>query len=76
MDGRPVSSITTQFLQWSLQKLQAAGKKVLVLIWDNACWHISKEVRRWLGSHNREVKEQWRRSEDRKLPSAQAESVA
>jgi hypothetical protein len=57
VDGRPVSSITTQFLQWSLQKLQAAGKKVLVLIWDNASWHISKEVRRWLGSHNREVKE-------------------
>jgi hypothetical protein len=32
VDGRPVSSITTQFLQWSLQKLQALGKKVLVLI--------------------------------------------
>jgi hypothetical protein len=43
VDGRPVSSITTQFLQWSLQKLQAAGKKVLLLIWDNASWHISKE---------------------------------
>ena len=29
---------------------------MLVLIWDNASWHISKEVRRWLGKHNREVK--------------------
>jgi hypothetical protein len=57
VDGRPVSSITTQFLQWSLQKLQALGKKVLVLIWDNASWHISKELRRWLGSHNRELKQ-------------------
>jgi transposase len=57
VDGRPVSSISRQFLQWSLKKLQAAGKKVLVLIWDNASWHISKDVRRWLGSHNREVKE-------------------
>ncbi len=56
VDGRPVSSITTQFLEWSLQKLEAAGKKVLLLIWDNASWHISKEVRRWLGRHNREVK--------------------
>src|SRR5215217_5615772 len=53
----PISSITTQFLSWSLQKLQAAGKKVMVLIWDNASWHISKEVRRWLGRHNRHVKE-------------------
>jgi transposase len=57
VDGRPVSSITTQFLRWSCEKLQAAGKKVLVLIWDNASWHVSKEVRRWLGKHNRRVKE-------------------
>ena len=57
MDGRPVSSVTTQSLQWSCEKLEAAGKKVLLLIWDNASWHISKEVRRWLGKHNREVKE-------------------
>jgi hypothetical protein len=56
VDGRPVSSITTQFLSWSCEKLEAAGKKVLLLIWDNASWHISKEVRRWLGKHNREVK--------------------
>lgn len=57
VDGRPVSSITTQFLGWSLEKLEAAGKKFLLLIWDNASWHISKEVRRWLGKHNRKVKE-------------------
>jgi hypothetical protein len=31
VDGRPVSSITTQFLQWSLEKLEALGKKVLLL---------------------------------------------
>jgi hypothetical protein len=30
---------------------------VLLLIWDNASWHTSKEVRRWLGSHNRRVKD-------------------
>ena len=57
VDGRPVSSITTQFLRWCAQKLEEVGKKVLLLIWDNASWHISKEVRRWLGSHNRRVKE-------------------
>jgi hypothetical protein len=60
VDGRPVSSITTQFLSWSLEKLEAIGKKFLLLIWDNASWHISKEVRRWLGSHNRKVKESGR----------------
>ena len=56
VDGRPVSSITRQFLGWCTEKLEALGKKVLVLIWDNASWHISKEVRRWLGQHNRRVK--------------------
>ncbi len=56
VDGRPVSAITTRFLQWCCQKLEALGKKVWVLIWDNASWHISREVRRWIGSHNREVK--------------------
>jgi DDE superfamily endonuclease len=57
VDGRPVSSITTRFLEWSLKKLEEAGKKVLLLIWDNASWHVSREVRRWLGRHNRWVKE-------------------
>ena len=56
VDGRPVSGITTRFLGWCCEKLEAVGKKVLLLIWDNASWHISKEVRRWLGKHNREVK--------------------
>jgi hypothetical protein len=57
VDGRPVSSVTTQFLEWSVEKLEEIGKKVVLLIWDNASWHVSKEVRRWLGRHNRRVKE-------------------
>ncbi|MGH3147521.1 MAG: transposase [Rubrobacter sp.] len=60
VDGRPVSGITTRFLRWSCEKLEAMGKKGLVLIWDNASWHKSREVRRWLGSHNREVKKSGR----------------
>jgi hypothetical protein len=34
VDGRPLSSITTRFLSWCCQKLEAAGKRVLLLIWD------------------------------------------
>ena len=56
VDGRPVSSITTRLLSWCSKKLQAAGKRVWVLIWDNACWHISREVREWIVSHNRKAK--------------------
>jgi hypothetical protein len=56
VDGRPVSAITTRFLSWCSQKLEAMGKRVWVLIWDNASWHISQEVSRWIDSHNKEVK--------------------
>ena len=56
VDGRPVSGITTRFLQWCCRKLEALGKKVWVLIWDNASWHISREVRRWIGTSNRALK--------------------
>jgi transposase len=56
VDGRPVSAITTQFLSWCCEKLQRRGKKALLLIWDNASWHKSHEVREWINAHNREVK--------------------
>ena len=56
VDGRPVSGITTRFLSWCCERLEAAGKKVWLLVWDNASWHTSKEVREWITSHNRQVK--------------------
>jgi len=60
VDGRPVSGITTRFLGWCSEKLEAVGKKVWVLVWDNASWHISGEVRAWIDSHNREAKKSGR----------------
>jgi transposase len=57
VDGRAVSSITTRFLDWSLKRLQRMGKRALLLIWDNASWHKSREVENWISSHNRRVKE-------------------
>jgi len=54
--GRPVSAITTQFLDWCGTKLEALGVPVWVLIWDNASWHISRAVRGWIRTHNRAVK--------------------
>jgi hypothetical protein len=56
VDGRPVSAVTVAFLEWCAQELSAEGKKALLLIWDNAPWHVSKEVRAWIRAHNREVK--------------------
>ena len=56
VDGRPVSPVTCAFLAWVAEHLAAEGIRVLALIGDNASWHISQEVRAWLGQHNRQVK--------------------
>jgi transposase len=56
VDGRPVSRVTAQFLAWACTKLAAAGKRALLLVWDNAAWHRSKEVRGWIRAHNRRVR--------------------
>ncbi|HEV8194924.1 MAG TPA: transposase [Ktedonobacterales bacterium] len=58
VDGRPVSAITEQFLAWCCPRLQEAGVRVWVLIWDNASWHGRKRVRAWIRDHNRQVKQQ------------------
>jgi hypothetical protein len=56
VEGRPLSAITTAYLAWCGHRLAARGARVWVLIWDNAAWHISHEVRQWLREHNRAVK--------------------
>lgn len=56
LDGRPLSAVTTQFVGWCCAEAAARGKTALVLIWDNASWHISKQVRAWVSEHNHLVK--------------------
>ncbi len=76
VDGRPVSALTTQFLEWCCPKLAALGVPVWVLIWDNASWHVSKAVRAWIRAHNRQVKQPGPgRAHPRLLPARQ-ESLA
>jgi len=52
VDGRPVSDATTAFLEWCCEELGHDGKKALLLVWDNASWHISVKVRDWIREHN------------------------
>jgi transposase len=56
VDGRPISAISIQYLEWVCQKISAIGKKVLVLVWDNASWHVSQIVRSWIRNSNQQVK--------------------
>jgi transposase len=55
VDGRPVSGVTAQFLAWCCARLAAMGVTMLVLVWDNAPWHVSAAVRTWLRQHNQRV---------------------
>jgi len=57
VDGRPISAITTQFLAECCDRLAARGKTALLLVWDNASWHISKAVKAWIRDQNRQVKQ-------------------
>ena len=56
VERRPVSRETTAFLAWCSARLAAQGLTAVLLIWDNASWHISHEVRMWLRQHNHTVK--------------------
>jgi hypothetical protein len=56
--GRPVSQVTEDYLGWVCTRLAAEGKKALLLVWDNASWHVSKRVQTWIKTHNRQVKAQ------------------
>jgi hypothetical protein len=56
VDGRPLSAVTVAFLTWCAEQAAALGKQAILLVWDNASWHVSRTVRTWLRAHNRQVK--------------------
>ena len=51
-----MSAVTCAFLAWAAARLAAEGVRVLALVWDNAGWHVSREVRAWIHAHNRRAK--------------------
>jgi transposase len=51
-----VSHVTTAFLSWVCERLARERTRGLVLIWDNASWPISREVRTWMRQHNQRAK--------------------
>jgi transposase len=58
VEGRPVSQVTVDYLAWVCAELAQEGKQALLLVWDNASWHISKQVCDWIAGHNRRVKQE------------------
>jgi len=43
-------------LEALLSRYQAAGQRVLVVIWDNASWHKAKALRQWYYRYNQRAK--------------------
>src|SRR4028119_1108712 len=41
VQGRPVSGVTIEFMEWVTTTLAVQGQRVLVIAWDNARWHTS-----------------------------------
>lgn len=58
VQGRPVSQVTEDFLAWVCRRLAAEGQAALLLVWDNAPWHVSQRVRAWIKGHNRRAKQE------------------
>ena len=56
VNGRPVSQVTEDYLTWVCERLIKMGKRALLLVWDDASWHISQRVRSWIKEHNRRAK--------------------
>jgi transposase len=53
---RPVSEETWKFVQALVELARHEGKRVLVIIWDNAGWHLSNRLRQWIRQHNQAAK--------------------
>ena len=56
VNGRPVSAVTIDFLDWALKCVEAKNKTALLLVWDNATWNKSKLVSTWIKDHNLTIK--------------------
>lgn len=55
-DQHPTSEVTWEFLTGLLALARQKGWKVVVLIWDNAGWHLSTRLRAWIRAYNQQAK--------------------
>ena len=54
--GQPDSQATIDYLQRLLALARSLHKHYLVIVWDNASWHLSRKVRAWLKSYKQQAK--------------------
>lgn len=54
--GQPNSEQMWVFIIALLAIARQDGKAVVVIIWDNASWHISQRIREWIRAYNHAAK--------------------
>jgi transposase len=57
VEDRPLGDVTIQFLDWVCWGVAQEGKKVLIVIWDDASWHTAEAVSCWVREHNQRAKQ-------------------
>jgi hypothetical protein len=56
--GQPNSAETVEFLKVLMDHWNKKGKRFIVLFWDKASWHTSKQTRGWIRDYNRRAKQE------------------
>ena len=57
VEDRPVGDITIQFVSWACETIAKEGKKVLIVVWDEASWHRADTVSSWVRAHNERARQ-------------------
>jgi transposase len=57
VEGRPLSDIIIQFLDWLCCDVERESKKVLIVVWDDALWHTAGSASNWVYDHNQRAKQ-------------------
>jgi hypothetical protein len=55
-EGQPNSMQMWWFIIGLLALARQEGKRVVLIIWDNASWHKSRDLRAWMRAYNRAAK--------------------
>ena len=76
MGDRSVQS-RRSFWRGRINRLAAEGKTALLLVWDNASWHISQAgAEAWLKAQQQSARQAGRRLSRGRVPIADKESLA
>jgi transposase len=52
-----LADINIQFLDWFCWEVAKEGKKVLIVVWDDASWHTADAVSLWVKEQNQRAEQ-------------------